>query len=316
MPAAGARSIVSASMSTTGNNTHNNRRRLPDWLKRPLSAGPGLDRVAGLLKDLHLNTVCDGALCPNRGECFSSGTATFMILGDRCTRNCAFCAVPHGVQEQPDAEEPGRLARAVELLKLKHVVITSVTRDDLPDGGAGQFAACIRELKKRLPSTTVEVLIPDFRGDTGLLNIVLEADPEVLNHNLETTRRLTAEIRSGADYERSLSVLRHAADSDRRPVVKSGFMLGLGEKDEEIGELLGDLLGAGVHALTVGQYLRPSRDHREVSRYYTPEEFESLGQRALNLGFLSVASAPFVRSSYRAERMYAECLDKRAGGGE
>ncbi len=286
-------------------------RRLPDWLKRPLSTGPKLDRVTRILEDLHLNTVCQEALCPNRGQCFSSGTATFMILGKSCTRNCAFCAIPHGRPEAPEADEPVRLAEASGRLGLKHVVITSVTRDDLPDGGAAHFAACIAELRKTMPETTVEVLTPDFGGNTGLLDIVLEAGPDVFNHNLETTGRLTAEIRSGADYDRSLAVLNHASRSSRRPVVKSGFMLGLGETEAEIDELLHDLHSAGVEALTIGQYLRPTRRHREVIRYYEPEEFEALGKKALEAGFLSVASGPFVRSSYQAEKAYCECLVAR-----
>jgi len=297
------------------NDTHtykgHSHRRLPDWLKRPLSAGPNLDRVTRILEDLHLNTVCHGAVCPNRGQCFSSGTATFMILGESCTRNCAFCAIPHNPPEAPEADEPLRLAEASVRLGLKHVVITSVTRDDLPDGGAAHFAACIAELRKTLPETTVEVLTPDFVGRTALLDIVLEAGPDVFNHNLETTKRLTAEIRSGADYDRSLAVLEHASRASRKPVVKSGFMLGLGEMETEIDDLLDDLRSVGVEALTIGQYLRPSRRHRDVSRYYAPEEFEALGKRALEAGFLSVASGPFVRSSYQAEKAYCECIAAR-----
>ncbi|MBN2050174.1 MAG: lipoyl synthase [Spirochaetales bacterium] len=288
--------------------------RLPPWLKRPLSAGPRFDKVSRILTDLKLNTVCHGALCPNRGECFSAGTATFMILGNTCTRNCAFCAVDHGAPEPVDPEEPARLAEAAKRLALRHVVITSVTRDDLPDGGAGHFAACVSELRNTLPEARVEVLTPDFGGAKELVARVLEAGPEVFNHNLETTRTLTPEIRSGADYARSLSVLAYAARSSLGPLVKSGFMMGLGEEEGEVDEIMKDLLTAGVRLLTIGQYLRPSKHHRPVSRYYTPEEFDALGERARNLGFFSVVSAPFVRSSYQAEGMYAEGLAKREKG--
>jgi lipoic acid synthetase len=261
--------------------------------------------VQRILDSGHLNTVCDGAQCPNRAECFSRGTATFMILGDTCTRACRFCAVQKGTPVAPEADEPGRVAEAAARLKLKHAVVTSVTRDDLPDGGAGLFAATIRELRARLPEASVEVLIPDFKGDRILLETVLAAGPDVLNHNLETVRRLQAAIRPQADYERSLGVLRNAAAwrGERPARVKSGLMTGLGETDLEIEEAMGDLRAAGVEFLTLGQYLAPSAGHAPVERYVEPGQFEIWGRRALEMGFAGVASGPLVRSSYRAERM-------------
>ncbi|MFO7534573.1 MAG: lipoyl synthase [Kiritimatiellia bacterium] len=280
-------------------------KRLPPWIRVRLSAVSDMAAVQRILDSGHLNTVCDGAQCPNRSECFSRGTATFMILGDTCTRACRFCAVQKGKPVAPEADEPGRVAEAAARLKLKHAVVTSVTRDDLPDGGAGMFAATIRELRARLPEASVEVLIPDFKGERVLLETVLAAGPDVLNHNLETVRRLQAAIRPQADYERSLGVLRHAAAwRGERPVrVKSGLMTGLGETDREIEEAMGDLRAAGVEFLTLGQYLAPSGRHAPVDRYVEPGQFETWGRRALEMGFAGVASAPLVRSSYRAERM-------------
>ena len=276
---------------------------MPGWLKRPLGGGAAFVQVEGVLADLGLATVCHSAGCPNRGECFSCGTATFMIMGEVCTRNCEFCLVRHGEAEPLAADEPQRLAEAVRRLKLKYVVITSVTRDDLADGGAGHFAATIAEVRKVNGQIMIEVLTPDFKGDTGCLDMVVAARPEVFNHNVETTRRLTPEIRSGADYDRSLGVLKYVADKPNGPAAKSGLMLGLGESDDEIIETLRDLRGAGVEMLTVGQYLRPGQANRQVFKYYEPAEFEKLKEAALEMGFSQVASGPFVRSSYHAEEM-------------
>ncbi len=281
-------------------------RRLPEWLKRPVPQGKVFEQVTAILDDLALATVCSSAACPNLGECFSCGTATFMIMGSVCTRNCRFCAVEHGQAGPLSEDEPTRLAEAVERLKLRHVVITSVTRDDLADGGAEHFARTIRAVHERTPEVGVEVLTPDFGGDRGCIDVVCGAGPEVFNHNIETTRRLTPEIRSGADYECSLGVLRYAADRTGGPAVKSGFMLGLGEREDEIDEMLADLRGAKVAMLTVGQYLRPGKDNREVAKYYTPDEFAAIGERAKKMGFEHVAAGPFVRSSYHAAESMKE----------
>jgi lipoic acid synthetase len=279
--------------------------RLPPWIRVRLSQKADGSSVRRILESGNLHTVCDGADCPNRHECFGRGTATFMILGDTCTRACRFCAVKHGKTAPCDPAEPVRVAEAAERMKLKHVVVTSVTRDDLPDGGSALFAATIREVRGRLPKASVEVLIPDFKGDAVCLAAVLEAGPDVLNHNLETVRRLQAMIRPQADYERSLGVLRAAAAwrGGRTIRVKSGLMAGLGERDDEIDEAMRDLRAAGVEFLTLGQYLAPSPGHAPVVRFVTPEQFAEFGKRAIELGFAGVASAPLVRSSYRAERM-------------
>ncbi|MBN1436030.1 MAG: lipoyl synthase [Sedimentisphaerales bacterium] len=279
---------------------HGCTRRLPAWLKRPIPKGPQFEHVIETLKKLKLETVCGSAACPNRGECFSHGTATFMIMGANCTRNCRFCAVSHGTPTPLESDEPQRLAQAVAALELKHVVITSVTRDDLPDGGAVHFALVIQAVRQKCPKVTIEVLTPDFQFDTSCLDTVIKAQPDVFNHNVETTRRLTPEIRSGADYERSLAVLNYVAEQ-KGPIVKSGFMLGLGETDEEIRQLLHDLRSAGVTMLTIGQYLRPSEQNRPVAKFYPPEEFDVIRQIAEDMGFNHVAAGPFVRSSYHAE---------------
>lgn len=276
-------------------------RRLPPWLKRPAPSGQSYDHVVKLLKELELNTVCDGAACPNRGECYSHGTATFLIMGGQCTRNCQFCRVEHGSPTPLAADEPQRLAQAVTKLGLQHVVITSVTRDDLADGGAQHFAATITAVRRAEPETTIEVLTPDFKGQTDCLDVVHAAGPDVFNHNLETCRRLTAEIRSGADYDRSLGLLKYLASRQPAGVVKSGFMLGLGESDDEITDMLNDLHNAGVTMLTIGQYLRPSKANRPVQRFYTPDEFDAIREQAQQIGFGHVAAGPFVRSSYHAE---------------
>jgi len=251
--------------------------------------------VKQLLGRLDLHTVCEGAKCPNRAACWQDSAAAFLILGNACTRDCRFCAIPHDAHPAPpDPDEPARLAEAAAAMGLRHVVVTSVTRDDLPDGGAAHFAATIREIHDQLPGASVEVLIPDFQGDTSALDLVLAAKPDILNHNLETVERLQPPVRPQADYRRSLSVLRHAAQAGAR--TKSGLMLGLGETDGEISAGLRDLRAAGVSLLTLGQYLAPSSAHHPVARFVPPAEFDRWRGKALALGFDSVASAPHVRS--------------------
>ena len=259
-----------------------------------------------LLKGRGLVTVCQEAQCPNQFECYAGGTATFMILGRRCSRNCGFCAVAHGPVGLPEPEEPALVAQAVEVLGLRYAVVTSVTRDDLADGGASFFAATIRAIKERMPMTRVEVLIPDLQGDwTGLLEI-LRAGPDVLNHNIETVPRLYPRVRPGALYERSLDLLRQAKRIAPQTPTKSGIMLGLGESEEEVLATMGDLLAADCDLLTLGQYLQPSPGHLPVERYVPPEKFQSLEKNALDLGFAGVAAGPFVRSSYQAENLYQQ----------
>jgi len=254
--------------------------------------------VMGILRELGLHTVCEEANCPNRGECFESKTATFMILGNVCTRNCTFCAVSKGKPQPVDPDEPERLAEAASKLGLEYVVVTSVTRDDLPDGGAGHFAKVTQELHKKGIKT--ELLIPDFQGNEQALKTVLDSDPEVLNHNVETVPRLYPEVRPKANYLQSLELLNRARDH----TTKSGIMLGLGEKQEEVEEVLDDLIKAGCDFLTIGQYLAPSRYHHPVIDYVHPDKFEELKQIALHKGFKHVASGPFVRSSYHAKEAW------------
>lgn len=278
-------------------------RRHPQWLKIPAPAGEAAARVEKLVSGLDLGTVCQSAQCPNLGECFGRGTATFMLLGTACTRRCRFCAVDKGSPLPVDADEPRRVALAARQLGLEYVVLTSVTRDDLPDGGAGQFAETVREIRKVLPETKIEVLVPDFKGDPESLDRVLRARPDVFNHNIETVARLYRSVRPQADYNRSLQVLRRASRAGIP--VKSGLMLGLGEGDDELKEALKDLREAGCVYLTLGQYLAPSRHHLEVVRHLPPEEFGRWKNVALDLGFKGVASGPLVRSSYRADRLYS-----------
>lgn len=282
------------------------RKRLPSWLKKQLPPGDELMKTQELIRGLKLTTVCVEARCPNLIECWSRGTATFMILGDRCTRRCGFCAVNTQKPLPVELDEPERMADAAAHLGLRHVVITSVARDDLPDEGAAHFANCIAAVRQKLPQATVEVLVPDFHGKRDLIRIVIEARPEVFNHNLETVTRLQKRTRPAARYERSLDVLRIAKELEPRIRTKSGLMVGLGETRDELLEAMRDLRAADCDMLTLGQYLKPGDHHLEVERYYTPEEFEELGERARNLGFAAVASGPFVRSSYFAETLFAE----------
>jgi lipoic acid synthetase len=276
----------------------------PNWLKKRITINDQQKQVYEILKGLHLNTVCQSALCPNIAECFAKGTATFMILGNVCTRNCRFCAVESGEPLPVDDEEPKRLAIASRELKLKHVVITSVTRDDLPDGGAGHFARTVNELHKELPETTIEVLTPDFKGDENALAIVVESKPDIFNHNVETVPRLYPQVRPMADYGRSLHVLRKAKNFDPLMHTKSGIMLGLSETKSEISEVMKDLIEAGCDILTVGQYLSPSKSHIKVHEYIHPEVFENIKREAKELGFAYVASGPFVRSSFNAAEAF------------
>ncbi len=277
------------------------RERKPSWIRAQFPGGPRYTEVVRLLRDETLNTVCQEARCPNIGECFNRGTATFMILGDTCTRACGFCAVTSGKPAPIDWTEPRRLAEAVERLNLSYVVITSVNRDDAADGGAQIFASCIELIRRRRPETAVEVLIPDFVGNWQALETVLSARPTVLNHNVETVERLYPRVRFQARYDRSLELLRRASEWSPRLPTKTGFMLGLGEERNEVSELLHDLRRSHVDLLTVGQYLRPSPKHLPVARYVTPQEFDDIREEALALGFRHVESGPMVRSSYHAD---------------
>ena len=282
------------------------RLRKPDWLKQRLPSGPEFEKIRGMIHKDRLHTVCQEASCPNIWECFSHHTATFLIMGSRCTRNCRFCAVTEGPLEPPDPEEPARVAKAARKMGLKYVVVTSVTRDDLPDGGAGIFAETIEKIRQEIPDVCVEVLIPDFQGSKGALKTVLNAYPDVLNHNIETVPRLYPEVRPQADYRRSLDLVQYAHEYDPALLTKSGIMLGLGEYQAEISLTLEDMLKAGCRMLTLGQYLQPSKDHLPVKRYIPPEEFEEWRKTALQMGFAEVASGPFVRSSYHARELFQE----------
>ena len=274
----------------------------PSWIRGRWPGGARYDEVSAVLREDSLHTVCQEAHCPNIGECFNRGTATFMILGDVCTRACGFCAVTSGRPGAVDRGEPSRLAASVERMRLRYVVITSVNRDDLADGGASMFAACIREIRQR-SSAAVEALIPDFEGNWRALDTVLEAEPAVLNHNIETVPRLYPRVRHRARYERSIELIRRTADAGA--VAKSGIMLGLGEERGEVSRVLRDLRDAGCGLLTIGQYLRPSAKHLPVERYVPPAEFDEIGGEARALGFAHVASGPMVRSSYRADEQAA-----------
>ncbi len=287
--------------------------RKPDWLKTDSLGARRSGEMTHLLREHGLCTVCEEARCPNRGECFERGTATFMILGDTCTRNCRFCAVNHGAPLPPDPREPERIAAVAAQLGLKHVVLTTVTRDDLPDGGAAHFAAVIAAIRRRCPEgTTVEALISDLRGDEASLNIILAARPDVLNHNVETVPRLYPTVRPQAVLARSLEVLRRAAEHGL--LTKSGFMVGLGESPDEVADLLRSLRAVDVSLVTIGQYMAPSKAHHPVVEYVTPHQFEEYARLARELGFAHAASAPLVRSSYRAEE--ARIILEKGGHGQ
>lgn len=287
--------------------------RLPSWFKQPLPDAEIMSTMQTLLDSLSLHTICESALCPNSGECFSSGTATFLILGDTCTRGCAFCGVTSGPAPPVDEKEPERLLEAVEKLDLSYIVITSVTRDDLPDGGASQFARVISLLREKRPDSVVEVLIPDFLGSAAALGKLISADPHVVNHNVETVPRLYPEVRPGADYGRSLELLARVKDINPGTVTKSGLMLGLGETSQEVIEVMKDLREADCDLLTIGQYLQPSPGKHTVLRYVSPGEFAGYREIGKDLGFAEVASAPLVRSSYRAAGLYAKAKSLSIG---
>lgn len=277
------------------------RRRLPKWLKRPMPE-PGMAYTGNVISDLRLETVCESAKCPNRTECWSQQTATFMILGNVCTRPCGFCSVPKGKTEALELDEPERVAEAAERLGLKHVVITSVTRDDLPDGGADHFYRCVLAVRERT-GAAVEVLTPDFLGDTVAIDRVIESQPDVFNHNTETVPRLYHRVRRNAEYQRTLDLLARVKEKAPHMPTKSGLMLGLGETREEILDVCADLRAVGCEMITIGQYLQPTFDHLPVERYVPPEEFDEIGEQVRRLGFGLVASGPFVRSSYHAGEM-------------
>ena len=287
------------------------RERLPPWFKKKVPDPRVLASMRSLFDELSLHTICENALCPNLGDCFSNRTATFLLLGDICTRNCTFCAVKKGVPCPVDEKEPQHLAEAVEKLGLRHVVITSVTRDDLPDGGAAHFARTIARLQEKDKALTVEVLIPDFGGSLRSLKMVVDAHPDVINHNLETVPRLYPQVRPKADFQRSLRLLGQARELDSHLVTKSGLMVGLGETRDELLQAMEELRKVNCDLLTIGQYLQPSAHHYPVVRYVPPEEFveyESLGKA---MGFCDVASVPLVRSSFNAAQLYEKARMKR-----
>jgi lipoic acid synthetase len=275
----------------------------PAWLKRKLPSGPDYEKIRSMIGKGQLHTVCQEANCPNQFECFSANTATFLILGATCTRNCRFCNIDGGDPGPLDPDEPRRVAEAARRMNLRYVVVTSVTRDDLQDGGAGHFAATISALQDRIGDVQVEVLIPDFQGDRSALETVLAARPDVLNHNMETVRRLYPEVRPQADYDRSLELLARVKAIAPAVPAKSGIMLGLGEKEEEVRQVITDVYRTGCRMLTIGQYLQPTARHLPVVVFVSPEKFDQWRQFALKTGFEKVASGPFVRSSYHAGEM-------------
>jgi len=278
----------------------NQHLRKPPWLKVQAFGGPTYEHVSRLVADYRLNTVCQAANCPNRGECFNRGTATFLILGPVCSRNCRFCNIQSGQPAPVDPVEPASVATVAGQLKLKHVIVTSVTRDDLPDGGAGQFARTVHSIRKNLPQATVELLTPDFKDAPQAAGIIINSKPDVFNHNVETVPRLYPSVRPQADYQRSLRLLRYVHDQSGI-ITKSGLMVGFGESTEELAKVFSDLAENHVTILTIGQYLAPSKNHHPVVRYLPPDEFQTLARRALRAGIRKVISAPLVRSSYRAE---------------
>lgn len=272
----------------------------PEWLKIRLRGNEHFAETKRIVESHCLHTICTSGKCPNMGECWSRGTATFMIAGEICTRSCRFCNTLTGKPLPLDPREPGRVAESIRLMQLKHAVVTSVDRDDLPDLGAGHWAATIREIKAVNPGTSLEVLIPDFQGRLDLVDLVIDAHPEIISHNMETVRRISPTVRSAAKYETSLAVLRHIAE--RGVTAKTGIMVGLGETEEEVWELMDDVLNQGVRILTIGQYLQPSRKNIPVSEYIHPDQFAAYREKALEKGFRHVESAPLVRSSYHAEK--------------
>jgi len=280
------------------------RQRLPHWIKKDIIDTEKTRKVRKILRNSGLNTVCDSARCPNKGECFANNTVTFMILGKNCTRNCRFCSVNSLAPESVNPEEPALIAEAVRELGLDYVVVTSVTRDDLKDGGAGHFAAVIREIRKLTTEARIEVLTPDFQGDKSAIDTVIEAGPDVFNHNIETVKRLYPLVRPQADYERSLEFLRYIKSQTPDIFTKSGFMAGLGENFSEIQELLTDLKCAGCDIITASQYVQPTKLNVEVQSYLTPEEFENIRQEALQAGIKYAVAAPLVRSSYKAREVF------------
>ncbi len=287
-------------------------RRLPRWLKVKMPGSPNYLEIRGLLHGYRLHTVCEEAHCPNIGECWERRTATFMVLGDICTRACAYCAVTSGVPAGVDLQEPARVAESAERMGLKYAVITSVNRDDLPDGGAFVFAHCIREIRKRRPACKVEVLIPDFEGNWDALEAVMAAKPDTLNHNIETVRSVFRRVRPKGDFDQSIELLSRAKSIDPGAVTKSGMMVGLGETWDEIIETMRELRAVDCDLFTIGQYLRPSDKHVPLSKWYTPQEFEELRGEGEALGFRSVASGPLVRSSYHADEQHASAMGAHA----
>ncbi|WP_297447492.1 lipoyl synthase [uncultured Alistipes sp.] len=285
------------------------RHKKPDWLKIKLHDGEGFGEVARIVREHGLHTICSSGKCPNQAECWSRRTATFMILGDICTRSCKFCATATGRPLPPESDEPAKLARSVSLMGLKHCVITSVDRDDLPDGGAAHWAAAVRTVREANPDTTVEVLIPDFDGREEWIDTVVDAAPDIIGHNIETVARLTPQVRSRARYEVSLKTLGHIAS--KGCTAKSGLMVGLGESDDEVLAAVDDLVAAGVRILTIGQYLRPTLRHLPVAEYVTPEKFARYKEEALKRGMRYVESGPMVRSSYMAEKAMRCCREKK-----
>jgi lipoic acid synthetase len=289
--------------------THHTPLRKPAWIRARSPSGPEVRRLKQTLRDNRLHTVCEEASCPNLGECFTHGTATFMIMGDLCTRRCPFCDVAHGRPAALDPHEPVQLASTIQAMNLRYVVVTSVDRDDLRDGGAGHFVACIRAIRAHNPLTRVEILVPDFRGRMDrALDILREAPPDVFNHNLETVPHMYRRVRPGSDYRWSLSLLQRFADDHPQVPTKSGLMLGLGETIDEVLEVMQDLRSHGVAMLTLGQYLQPSKHHLAVERYVHPDEFERLREAGEAMGFAQVASGPMVRSSYHADQQAARVL--------
>jgi lipoic acid synthetase len=275
----------------------------PTWLKVPPPWGENFSKTRKILSEHNLETVCKNANCPNIGECFGSGTATFLIMGNVCTRNCRFCNITSGKPIPLDSDEPIKIGRAVKLLNLSYAVVTSVTRDDLPDGGAGHFAQTIRSIRELNPGCSIEVLVPDFKGNLDSVKTVLDANPDVFNHNVETVPRLYVQMRPSADYNRSLEVLRYAASLRPDIPVKSGLMAGAGETVPELHQVFADLNSAGVRILTIGQYLPPSKKHHPLDRYYSPDEFEDLREAAISKGVARVISSPLARSSYHAKEV-------------